>query len=101
MYKYVCEDCNASYVGQTSRHLKTRIAEHKGISPCTGRPYSSPTFSAIREHSLSAGHLIKDSSFSVLGSSNSFDLLIPESLYTVNLKPSLSLMESSTELVCF
>ena len=101
VYKYVCEDCNASYVGQTSRHLKTRIAEHKGISPRTGRPYSSPTFSAIREHSLSAGHLIKDSSFSVLRSSNSFDLLILESLYTVNLKPSLSLMESSTELVCF
>ncbi|XP_029674796.1 uncharacterized protein LOC115242551 [Formica exsecta] len=29
VYKITCKDCNASYVGQTSRFLKTRIAEHK------------------------------------------------------------------------
>ncbi|XP_070152504.1 uncharacterized protein [Polyergus mexicanus] len=29
VYKITCKDCNASYVGQTNRLLKTRIAEHK------------------------------------------------------------------------
>ncbi|XP_070169669.1 uncharacterized protein [Polyergus mexicanus] len=29
VYKITCKNCNASYVGQTSRLLKTRIAEHK------------------------------------------------------------------------
>ena len=29
MYKINCEDCDASYVDQTSRTLKTRIGEHK------------------------------------------------------------------------
>jgi len=29
VYKLNCMDCNASYVGQTGRLLKTRIAEHK------------------------------------------------------------------------
>ena len=101
VYKYVCECCNASYVGKTARHLRTRIAEHKGISPRTLRPISTPGYSAIREHSESTGHMIKTSSFSVLQSGNPYDLLILESLYTHNLKPSLSSHDSSTELVCF
>ncbi|KYN41410.1 hypothetical protein ALC56_04173 [Trachymyrmex septentrionalis] len=29
VYKIDCKDCDASYVGQTSRCLKTRITEHK------------------------------------------------------------------------
>ena len=30
VYKFVCASCNASYVGQTHQHLKTRIDEHFG-----------------------------------------------------------------------
>ena len=29
VYKILCNDCDASYVGQTGRQLKTRIAEHR------------------------------------------------------------------------
>ena len=29
VYKITCPRCNACYVGQTSRHLKTRFSEHK------------------------------------------------------------------------
>ena len=28
VYKFVCASCNASHVGQTHRHLTTRIDEH-------------------------------------------------------------------------
>ena len=28
LYKFVCASCNASYVGQTHRHLTTRVDEH-------------------------------------------------------------------------
>lgn len=29
VYKLNCRDCNATYVGQTKRLLKTRISEHR------------------------------------------------------------------------
>ncbi|KYN29866.1 hypothetical protein ALC57_00683, partial [Trachymyrmex cornetzi] len=29
VYKFNCRDCDASYVGQTGRKLKTRLSEHK------------------------------------------------------------------------
>ena len=28
VYKIVCRDCDASYIGQTKRHLCTRVKEH-------------------------------------------------------------------------
>lgn len=49
VYKMHCKDCDASYVGQTGRTLKTRITEHQNdirrntdkhsawLSPCIGR----------------------------------------------------------------
>ena len=29
VYQIKCSSCNASYVGQTTRHLTTRLSEHK------------------------------------------------------------------------
>ena len=28
VYKFVCPDCNACYIGETIRHLSSRIKEH-------------------------------------------------------------------------
>ena len=28
IYKFVCPGCNACYIGETTRHLSTRIKEH-------------------------------------------------------------------------
>ena len=28
VYKFVCPDCNACYIGETTRHSSTRIKEH-------------------------------------------------------------------------
>ncbi len=37
-------------MGQTTRHLHTRISEHLGISPITRKPSSSPVMSSIFSH---------------------------------------------------
>jgi len=36
VYKITCPGCESSYVGQTVRHLKTRLAEHKNINTPVG-----------------------------------------------------------------
>ena len=30
IYEYTCAECQSSYIGQTTRHLRHRIAEHAG-----------------------------------------------------------------------
>ncbi|KYN06950.1 hypothetical protein ALC62_02072, partial [Cyphomyrmex costatus] len=51
VYKIQCNDCDASYVGQTSRQLKTRIAEHRNHIR-----YNTSTRSVITEHRLNYDH---------------------------------------------
>lgn len=100
VYQYICEDCQASYVGKTCRQLKVRSAEHQGVSPRTGGSVGSPLHSAIRDHCSSSGHHFKTSSFKILKSSSPSALFILESLFIHNLEPSLS-PEKSVELLCF
>ena len=51
VYKIGCIECNASYVGQTDRQLKTRIAEYrKHIN------WNTTTRSVITEHRLQTQH---------------------------------------------
>ncbi|XP_011859448.1 PREDICTED: uncharacterized protein LOC105556944 [Vollenhovia emeryi] len=51
VYKIDCKYCNASYVGQTKRHLKTRINEHaKDIMKHVGN------HSVVSKHRTSLGH---------------------------------------------
>ena len=50
VYCYMCAGCDASYIGKTSRYLRTRICEHLGKSAITSRPLKASVFSAIREH---------------------------------------------------
>ena len=44
VYLFKCRCCSASYVGQTTRHLHTRISEHLGISPITGKTLDQPCY---------------------------------------------------------
>ena len=102
VYKYKCDTCNGSYIGKTKRHFKTRIYEHLGISPRTGKPVLSPSSSKIREHCESCGHGISIENFEMVSSGQSdMDLLILESLYIYKLKPSLNSDLSSIPLICF
>ena len=98
VYKYQCVQCGALYVGETIRHLKTRSAEHKGISVRTGKPLST-AHSNILDHAMQTGHPVLDSSFSVV-SVDSPDLLkILESIQIRTLKPTLNDRESSYQLL--
>jgi len=47
IYKILCKDCDASYVGQTGRRLTTRLKEHKSIVN-----YSSESHTVISSHGL-------------------------------------------------
>ncbi|EZA48133.1 hypothetical protein X777_14399 [Ooceraea biroi] len=51
VYKISCEDCNASYVGQTKRKLQTRVKEHRND---INKKFGSP--SVISTHRLESGH---------------------------------------------
>ena len=32
IYNFTCGSCNASYIGETFRHMKVRVSEHQGVS---------------------------------------------------------------------
>src|SRR6267154_985616 len=52
VYEFTCVGCHPNYIGQTSRHLRHRMAEHKGVSHLTGKVMKSQSHSSIRDHSL-------------------------------------------------
>ena len=99
VYLFKCRCCSASYVGQTTRHLHTRISEHLGISPITGKLLSSPVMSSISSHLNSTGHSANFDDFEILSScSDTCELMIHESLLISKLKPSLNVQGSSIPL---
>ena len=97
VYKYCCGICHSTYIGETTRHYTTRIAEHKGISPLTGRPMSKIT-SKIYQHFFETGHSVKDENFSILCGREPFDLETSESIAIHQFHPSLNEKGSSTPL---
>ena len=79
----MCRCGSASYVGQTTRHLHTRVSEHLGISPITltGKPSSNPPMSSIFSHLKTTGHSASFDDFQILSSSSDdCELMIHESL---------------------
>ena len=103
VYLFKCRCCSASFVGQTTRHLHTRISEHLGISPIAGKPSSSPVMFSIFSHLNSTGHSANYSAnfddFEILSScSDACELMIQESLLISKLKPSLNVQGSSIPL---
>ena len=51
VHKIMCKDCDASYVGQSGRKLKTRIAEHRNHIN-----WNTSIHSVITEHRLECNH---------------------------------------------
>ena len=89
VYKFKCGGCNATYVGQTGRHLHIRIHEHLGVSSITGNQIK--TSSSIYEHIQQTGHWADNTCFSTIcHASNKCDLPILERFYIKKLKPDLN-----------
>ncbi len=89
VYQFKCGGCSASYVGQTGRHLRTRINEHLGISSSTGQPIK--TNSAVFDHMCQTGHVADNTCFSAICSVRSkSDLPIIEHYQIRKLKPDLN-----------
>ncbi len=47
VYLYKCSICNATYIGQRKRQLRTRISEHKGVSYQTNIPLTTTKINKI------------------------------------------------------
>ena len=93
VYQYNCNRCNSIYVGKTTRHLATRISEHRGISPRTGAQLGKPIFSSIRNHvyNIHNSNLISPDQFKIVCTSNyDYELLIKESILIKKLQPDLN-----------
>jgi len=77
VYKISCNDCNASYVGQTKRQVKTRIKEHKNNSKHLS---SKPT--VITEHSREYSHSFDWDNIKILDTeSNYYKRAVSEMLH--------------------
>ena len=85
VYQFNCHGCEARYIGQTKRHLKTRLAEHRHKS----------RESAIRDHALVCDHRQKNinvDEFKILF--KSFSTKLQRKYYE-----SICIMKSSTQLL--
>ena len=80
VYKITCSRCNACYVGQTSRHLQTRIREHRTI---TG---------PVKKHLTGCTTEISNEDVEILKSTSRGEsyLLTLEALWIKDLKPEIN-----------
>ena len=91
VYLFTCPQCGLRYLGSTSRWLKHRYLEHRGLSLRTNMPLSKPSHSAVREHSHDNDHPYTYQDFRILTStSNRLDLVISESILISKMKPELN-----------
>ncbi|XP_018347291.1 PREDICTED: uncharacterized protein LOC108751554 [Trachymyrmex septentrionalis] len=94
VYKIRCNNCDASYVGQTGRKLKTRIAEHRNHIR-----YKTSTRSVITEHRLLYNHDFQWDDVQILDEEPSYrKRLISEMLHIKKQKNSLNLQTDTESL---
>ena len=85
-------------MGETTRHLHTRVADHKGVSFRTHRPLSQSPNSRISDHAEETNHEIVFNDFRVLSRCNKFDTKITESVLIHHMTPSLNNHEAPVPL---
>ena len=82
VYQINCPGCQSSYVGQTTRHLSTRIREH------------SRTSSNVGEHLSKCGVTLHEEDVKIIDSSSSYNkLLTLEALHIQKRKPTINTKE--------
>ena len=80
VYKITCSSCKACYVGQTSRHLQTRIREH------------SNTIGPVKKHLENCKQQLKKDDIEIIKSTSRGEtlLLTLEALWIRELKPQIN-----------
>ena len=93
VYKFTCDSCSSSYIGETFRHFKTRIEEH------IKKDNKSQIFEHL--HSSETGLDSYNSlCFKIIDQANSkFDLKIKETLYINWRKPNLNAQKNHLALI--
>ncbi|KAG5321378.1 IPYR pyrophosphatase, partial [Pseudoatta argentina] len=79
VYKISCDDCEASYVGQTKRRLSTRLQEHiSDIKKNTGSP------TVITDHRINFDHNFKWNDVRILDCESSYNKrLVSEMIHII------------------
>jgi len=91
VYTFCCKNCDASYIGQTSRQLKTRISEHRN------HIWNTTTQSVITEHRLQFNHDFDWEDVKILDSERFLGkLLVSEMMFIKKQKNGINL-QSDTE----
>ena len=81
VYKFSCGRCNATYYGETCRHLSVTVGERAGVSTLTGKKSKSKKSTAVKDHMLFCDHIVSVDDFKILATSDSdFHVKIKESL---------------------
>jgi len=68
VYKIFCQDCDASYVGQMKRQLKTRVKEH-----CNNIKLEKSKHSVISEHMLNYDHTFDWNNIKILDTESNYN----------------------------
>jgi len=91
IYKINCENCNASYVGQTKRQLKTRIREHYNNIKLDDSKYS-----VVTQHMVKHNHTFDWKNVKILDSESNYNKrLISEMLHIKEQSNGINLMKDT------
>ena len=91
MYKSTWSCCNATYYGESERHLFVKASEHLGRTPLTGKQVKNSKKSAIFDKVLMKGHDASFEDFTIhLKENNKFKLHLKESVLIKRGKPELN-----------
>jgi len=91
IYKINCKDCNASYVGQTKRRLKTRIKEH-----CNNIKLDDSKHSVVTQHIIDYNHSFDWNAAKILDSESNYNKrLISEMLHIKEQPDGINLMKDT------
>ena len=106
LYRFKCSCCNASYIGETTRHYDVRVCEHLKISEFTGKPKSSVLPTSVWLHMAENQHHNNDKdSFSMITSYSptisEYKLMVMESLIVAKDNPSINKSYRSVPLYLF
>jgi len=91
IYKIYCKNCDASYVGQTKRRLKTRIKEH-----CNNIKLDDSKHSVVSQHIVNYNHSFNWNDAKILDSESNYNKrLISEMLHIKEQSNGINLMKDT------